>query len=88
MNSSNINEIKKEKEKDNINNNGININKEDKLKEGIGEEEETYEEIHFPKKKYEYTHDFEWKENLKKEAISIIKENNKKIESLEEFLDT
>ena len=95
MNSSDKNEIKDEneiKEEKDVNNiinniNSININEEDKLKENIGEEE-TYEEGHFPKKEYEYIHDFEWNEDLEKEALSIIEENNEKIESLEEFLDT
>ena len=77
MNSSDKNEInikedKKEKDKEKENN----------------EEEEIYEEGHFPKKEYEYVHDFEWNENLEKEAIEIIKENDENVESLEEFLDT
>ena len=76
MNSSDKNEInikedKKEKEKEKENN----------------EEEEIYEEGHYPKKEYEYVHDFEWNEDLEKEAKEIIKENSDNMESFEEFID-
>ena len=30
------------------------------------------------KKEYEYVHDFEWNDELEKEAIEIIKENNRR----------
>jgi len=76
MNSSDKNEInikedKKEKDKEKDNN----------------EEEEIYEEGHYPKKEYEYVHDFEWNEDLEKEAKEIIKENSDNMESFEEFID-
>ena len=76
MNSSDKNEInikedKKEKDKEKENN----------------EEEEIYEEGHYPKKEYEYVHDFEWNEDLEKEAKEIIKENSDNMESFEEFID-
>ena len=81
-------EIKEEKEENNENENKIIINEEEnKLKEN-NIEEEIYEEGHYPKKEYEYVHDFEWNENLEKEALEIINENNENVESLEEFLDT
>ena len=83
--------IKKEfsnlKEENNENENKIIINEEEnKLKEN-NIEEEIYEEGHYPKKEYEYVHDFEWNEDLEKEALEIINENNENVESLEEFLD-
>ena len=76
MNSSDKNEInikedKKEKDKEKENN----------------EEEEIYEEGHYPKKEYEYVHDFEWNDDLEKEAKEIIKENSDNMESFEEFID-
>ena len=81
-------EIKEEKEENNENENKIIINEEEnKLKEN-NIEEEIYEEGHYPKKEYEYVHDFEWNEDLEKEALEIINENNENVESLEEFLDT
>ena len=81
-------EIKEEKEENNENENKITINEEEnKLKEN-NVEEEIYEEGHYPKKEYEYVHDFEWNEDLEKEALEIINENNENVESLEEFLDT
>ena len=81
-------EIKEEKEENNENENKIIINEEEnKLKEN-NVEEEIYEEGHYPKKEYEYVHDFEWNEDLEKEALEIINENNENVESLEEFLDT
>ena len=93
MNSSDKNEIntkeeKEIKEENNENENKIIINEEEnKLKEN-NIEEEIYEEGHYPKKEYEYVHDFEWNEDLEKEALEIINENNENVESLEEFLDT
>ena len=93
MNSSDKNEIntkeeKEIKEENNKNENKIIINEEEnKLKEN-NVEEEIYEEGHYPKKEYEYVHDFEWNEDLEKEALEIINENNENVESLEEFLDT
>ena len=93
MNSSDKNEIntkeeKEIKEENNENENKIIINEEEnKLKEN-NVEEEIYEEGHYPKKEYEYVHDFEWNEDLEKEALEIINENNENVESLEEFLDT
>ena len=92
MNSSDKNEIntkeeKEIKEENNENENKIIINEEEnKLKEN-NVEEEIYEEGHYPKKEYEYVHDFEWNEDLEKEALEIINENNENVESLEEFLD-
>ena len=81
-------EIKEIKEENNENENKIIINEEEnKLKEN-NVEEEIYEEGHYPKKEYEYVHDFEWNEDLEKEALEIINENNENVESLEEFLDT
>ena len=82
MNSLDKNEIKEE---NNINENKI---EEEENKEKEKEEEEIYEEGHYPKKEYEYVHDFEWNDELEKEAIEIIKDNNENVESLEEFLDT
>ena len=80
-------EIKEIKEENNENENKIIINEEEnKLKEN-NIEEEIYEEGHYPKKEYEYVHDFEWNEDLEKEALEIINENNENVESLEEFLD-
>ena len=93
MNSLDKNEIntkeeKEIKEENNENENKIIINEEEnKLKEN-NVEEEIYEEGHYPKKEYEYVHDFEWNEDLEKEALEIINENNENVESLEEFLDT
>ena len=81
MNSLDKNEIKEE---NNINENKID---EEENKEKEKEEEEIYEEGHYPKKEYEYVHDIEWNDDLVKEAIEIIKENNENVESLEEFLD-
>ena len=81
MDSLDKNEIKEE---NNINENKID---EEENKEKEKEEEEIYEEGHYPKKEYEYVHDFEWNDELEKEAIEIIKENNENVESLEEFLD-
>jgi len=81
MDSLDKNEIKEE---NNINENKI---EEEENKEKEKEEEEIYEEGHYPKKEYEYVHDFEWNDDLEKEAIEIIKDNNENVESLEEFLD-
>ena len=50
-------------------------------------EEEVYEEGHYPKKEYEYVHDFEWNETFEKEAQEIINNNPDNIESFEEFMD-
>ena len=89
MNSSDKNEIDI-KEENNINK--INLKdeekKEEKIIKEINEEEEIYEEGHYPKKEYEYVHDFEWNEDLEKEALEIIKENSDNMESFEEFIDT
>ena len=89
MNSSDKNEIDV-KEESNINK--INLKDEEKQEEKIikenNEEEEIYEEGHYPKKEYEYVHDFEWNEDLEKEALEIIKENSDNMESFEEFIDT
>ena len=85
MNSSDKNEIIEE---NNIDENKITTNEEENKQKVVTEEEEIYEEGHYPKKEYEYVHDFEWNENLEKEAIEIIKENDENVESLEEFLDT
>lgn len=89
MNSSDKNEIDI-KEENNINK--INLKDEEKQEEKIikenNEEEEIYEEGHYPKKEYEYVHDFEWNEDLEKEALEIIKENSDNMESFEEFIDT
>ena len=89
MNSSDKNEIDV-KEENNINK--INLKdeekKEEKIIKEINEEEEIYEEGHYPKKEYEYVHDFEWNEDLEKEALEIIKENTDNMESFEEFIDT
>lgn len=89
MNSSDKNEIDV-KEENNINK--INLKdeekKEEKIIKEINEEEEIYEEGHYPKKEYEYVHDFEWNEGLEKEALEIIKENSDNMESFEEFIDT
>ena len=68
--------------------NEINIKEDKKEKEKENnEEEEIYEEGHYPKKEYEYVHDFEWNEDLEKEAKEIIKENSDNMESFEEFID-
>ena len=89
MNSSDKNEIDV-KEENNINK--INLKdeekKEEKIIKEINEEEEIYEEGHYPKKEYEYVHDFEWNEDLEKEALEIIKENSDNMEFFEEFIDT
>ena len=89
MNSSDKNEIDV-KEESNINK--INLKDEEKQEEKIikenNEEEEIYEEGHYPKKEYEYVHDFEWNEDLEKEALEIIKENSDNMEFFEEFIDT
>ena len=89
MNSSDKNEIDI-KEENNINK--INLKdeqkQEEKIKKENNEEEEIYEEGHYPKKEYEYVHDFEWNEDLEKEALEIIKENSDNMESFEEFIDT
>ena len=89
MNSSDKNEIDV-KEENNINK--INLKdeekKEEKIIKEINEEEEIYEEGHYPKKEYEYVHDFEWNDDLEKEALEIIKENSDNMESFEEFIDT
>ena len=89
MNSSDKNEIDV-KEENNINK--INLKDEEKKEEKIikenNEEEEIYEEGHYPKKEYEYVHDFEWNEDLEKKALEIIKENSDNMESFEEFIDT
>ena len=85
MNSSDKNEIIEE---NNIDENKITSNEEENKQKVVTEEEEIYEKGHYPKKEYEYVHDFEWNENLEKEAIEIIKENDENVESLEEFLDT
>ena len=89
MNSSDKNEINiKEKNSTNTSNiNTINNTEEKNIKENC-EEEEIYEEGHYPKKEYEYVHDFEWNEELEKEALEIIKENNDNMESFEEYIDT
>lgn len=89
MNSSDKNEIDI-KEENNINK--INLKDEEKHEEKIikenNEEEEIYEEGHYPKKEYEYVHDFEWNDDLEKEALEIIKENSDNMDSFEEFIDT
>ena len=90
MNSINeTNEVNEIKEKDDIkkedkdkNNNPNNINNDQEL------EEEIYEEGNYPKKEYEYVHDFEWSEDLEKEALEIIQENSLNNESFEQFIDT
>ena len=50
--------------------------------------EEVYEEGHYPKKEYEYVHDFEWNETFEKEAQDIINNNPDNMESLTSFIDT
>ena len=85
MDSLDKNEIKEE---NNNSGNKITIEEEENKQKEITEEEEIYEEGHYPKKEYEYVHDFEWNDDLEKEAIEIIKDNNENVESLEEFLDT
>ena len=81
-------------DKNEINIKEENIIKENEIKEehednnNFKEDEETYEEGHYPKKEYEYVHDFEWNEEFEKEALEIIKENNDNMESFEEFIDT
>ena len=86
MNSSDKNEIniKEEEKKENSIN---DKNKQEENKEKENNEEEIYEEGHYPKKEYEYVHDFEWNEDLEKEAKEIIKENSDNMESFEEFID-
>ena len=62
--------------------------KNEKLEENNKEiKEEIYEEGHYPKKEYEYVHDFEWNESLEKEAKQIIDDNAENVDSLEEFID-
>ena len=85
MSSSDKNEINI-KEENIINENEIKEEHEDN--NNFKEDEETYEEGHYPKKEYEYVHDFEWNEEFEKEALEIIKENNDNMESFEEFIDT
>ena len=75
----NNNDNQKEKE----NNNNIN----EIRKNNNENEEEVYEEGHYPKKEYEYVHDFEWNDTLEKEAQEIINNNPDNVESLEEFID-
>ena len=75
----------KEDIKNNIKKEEQNNNK--KEKENNIEEEEVYEEGHYPKKEYEYVHDFEWNETFEKEAQEIINSNPDNVESLEEFMD-
>ena len=94
-----IENLKDEDEKDNENKIKINNNndnqKEKENNNNINEirknnnenEEEVYEEGHYPKKEYEYVHDFEWNDTLEKEAQEIINNNPDNVESLEEFMD-
>ena len=49
--------------------------------------EEVYEEGHYPKKEYEYVHDFEWSDELEKEAQDIINNNPDNMDSLSSFID-
>ena len=89
MNSSDKNEIDiKEENNININDTNIKNQQEEIITKDNHEEEEIYEEGHYPKKEYEYVHDFEWNEDLEKEALEIIKENKDNMESLEEYIDT
>ena len=89
MNSSDKNEINiKEENNININDTNIKNQQEEIITKDNHEEEEIYEEGHYPKKEYEYVHDFEWNEDLEKEAMEIIKENKDNMESLEEYIDT
>lgn len=52
------------------------------------ETEEIYEEGKYPKKEYEYVHDFEWNDTLEKEAQEIINNNPENVDSLNSFIDT
>ena len=61
-------------------------NENNKINE-IEKEEEVYEEGHYPKKEYEYVHDFEWNDTFEKEAQEIINNNPDNVESFEEFMD-
>ena len=84
---SNENKIILNKSKENSNDNDkIDIENNNKIYDNKIEEE-IYEEGHYPKKEYDYVHDFEWNENLEKEAQEIINNNPEKVESLEEFID-
>ena len=73
------------------NNNNSQNNNNSKNEENINKinenEEEVYEEGHYPKKEYEYVHDFEWNDTFEKEAQEIINNNPDNVESLEEFMD-
>ena len=84
LNDSDVNkENKSEKEKNSNKKENQNTNK-------INEneiEEEVYEEGQYPKKEYDYVHDFEWNETFEKEAQEIINSNPDNVESLEEFMD-
>ena len=99
----NSNQEPKEEDEKIINDNNeneININDNDKKEKIIQNnskinqkekendiEEEVYEEGHYPKKEYDYVHDFEWNETFEKEAQEIINSNPDNVESLEEFMD-
>ena len=87
MNSSDKNEINIKEEEKKENSINDKNKQEDKKEKENNEEEEAYEEGHYPKKEYEYVHDFEWNEDLEKEAKEIIKENSDNMESFEEFID-
>ena len=85
--------INENNEKSNVthNNNNSQNNNNSKNEENINKinenEEEVYEEGHYPKKEYEYVHDFEWNDTFEKEAQEIINNNPDNVESLEEFMD-
>ena len=87
----NKNEIKSEIKSGENNDNKINENNNNNTEKSMNKkeenEEEIYEEGHYPKKEYEYVHDFEWNETFEKEAQEIIKNNPDNVESLEEFMD-
>ena len=88
--SANENKIILNKNKENSNDNKDSDKKRMENNNKISDnkiEEEIYEEGHYPKKEYEYVHDFEWNETLEKEAQEIINNNPENVESLEEFID-
>jgi 2-polyprenyl-3-methyl-5-hydroxy-6-metoxy-1,4-benzoquinol methylase len=80
-------EIKSSENNDNKINDNSNNNTEKNMNKKEENEEEIYEEGHYPKKEYEYVHDFEWNETFEKEAQEIINNNPDNVESLEEFMD-
>ena len=82
-NNINTNSNQQESNNDNIINEKSNeINENDN-----NYEEEDYKEGQYPKKEYDYVHNFEWNEDLEKEAKDIIMNNSENMDKFEEFMD-